>query len=263
MPRYGTHGRVLIADLTTRTHARRGDRRVGLPPVPRRLRPRRLADVEALSRPAPIALAPEACFAIVLGPAHGRAHAVLGADPDRRQVAAHRRRGPTRTRAAAWRASCAARATTRCVVTGRASEPTRARDPRRRGRDRAGRRAVGPGDPAGVRRAARALRRQVARSACRAIGPAGEQQSRIASVMNDRYHAFGRQGFGAIYGAKNLKAIVVHGSGEVPIARPDALPRAICRRDHQRVQARPLLVDAPAGRGWPSRSRWLGFALPR
>jgi aldehyde:ferredoxin oxidoreductase len=51
-----------------------------------------------------------------------------------------------------------------------------------------------------------------------AIGPAGEQQSRIASVMNDRYHAFGRQGFGAIYGAKNLKAIVVHGSGEVPVA---------------------------------------------
>ena len=31
--------------------------------------------------------------------------------------------------------------------------------------------------------------------------------------MNDRYHAFGRQGFGAIYGSKNLKAIVVSGSG--------------------------------------------------
>lgn len=53
-----------------------------------------------------------------------------------------------------------------------------------------------------------------------AIGPAGERCARIASVMNDRYHAFGRQGFGAIYGSKNLKAIVVHGSGEVPIADP-------------------------------------------
>ncbi len=42
-----------------------------------------------------------------------------------------------------------------------------------------------------------------------AIGPAGEQCARIASVMNDRYHAFGRQGFGAVYGSKNLKAIVV------------------------------------------------------
>lgn len=50
-----------------------------------------------------------------------------------------------------------------------------------------------------------------------AIGPAGEKQSKISSVMNDRYHAFGRQGFGGIYGSKNLKAVVIGGSGEVPI----------------------------------------------
>lgn len=62
-----------------------------------------------------------------------------------------------------------------------------------------------------------------------AIGPAGEKQLRIASVMNDRYHAFGRQGFGAIYGAKNLKAIVVAGSGEVPVARPSEF-KAVCKR---------------------------------
>ncbi len=49
-----------------------------------------------------------------------------------------------------------------------------------------------------------------------AIGPAGEGMARIASVMNDRYHAFGRQGFGAIYGSKNLKAVVV-GSSEQPV----------------------------------------------
>jgi aldehyde:ferredoxin oxidoreductase len=54
-----------------------------------------------------------------------------------------------------------------------------------------------------------------------AIGPAGERSAPIACVMNDRYHAFARQGFGAIYGSKNLKAIVVGGTGEVPIARPD------------------------------------------
>ncbi|MBE7449636.1 MAG: aldehyde ferredoxin oxidoreductase family protein [Kofleriaceae bacterium] len=66
-----------------------------------------------------------------------------------------------------------------------------------------------------------------------AIGPAGEGQARIASVMNDRYHAFGRQGFGAIYGSKNLKAVVVGGTGEVPIAHPrdlDALNKAITRQ---------------------------------
>lgn len=61
-----------------------------------------------------------------------------------------------------------------------------------------------------------------------AIGPAGEKQLRIASVMNDRYHAFGRQGFGAIYGSKNLKAIVVAGTGEVPVARPDELKK-VCK----------------------------------
>jgi aldehyde:ferredoxin oxidoreductase len=61
-----------------------------------------------------------------------------------------------------------------------------------------------------------------------AIGPAGEQQQRIASVMNDRYHAFGRQGFGAIYGSKQLKAIVVAGTGEVPIAKPDEF-KAVCK----------------------------------
>ena len=69
-----------------------------------------------------------------------------------------------------------------------------------------------------------------------AIGPAGEQQSLIASVMNDRYHAFGRQGFGAIYGAKNLKAIVVHGSGEVPIADPTRF-RAICQAVNQQYKS--------------------------
>jgi aldehyde:ferredoxin oxidoreductase len=62
-----------------------------------------------------------------------------------------------------------------------------------------------------------------------AIGPAGEKQLRIASVMNDRYHAFGRQGFGAIYGSKNLKAVVVAGSGEVPVAKPAEF-KAVCKR---------------------------------
>lgn len=60
-----------------------------------------------------------------------------------------------------------------------------------------------------------------------AIGPAGEGLARIASVMNDRYHAFGRQGFGAVYGSKNLKAIAVRGTREVPVAEP-ARFKALC-----------------------------------
>ncbi len=62
-----------------------------------------------------------------------------------------------------------------------------------------------------------------------AIGPAGERGARIASVMNDRYHAFGRQGFGAVYGSKNLKAIVVGGTGTVPIFDEKGF-RATCKR---------------------------------
>ncbi|MDH5490484.1 MAG: hypothetical protein OEY14_00775 [Myxococcales bacterium] len=60
-----------------------------------------------------------------------------------------------------------------------------------------------------------------------AIGPAGEALSRIACVMNDRYHAFGRSGFGAVYGSKNLKAIVTRGAGKLPIHDEPAF-RALC-----------------------------------
>ncbi|HEY8120388.1 MAG TPA: aldehyde ferredoxin oxidoreductase family protein [Myxococcota bacterium] len=86
-----------------------------------------------------------------------------------------------------------------------------------------------------------------------AIGPAGEQQSRIASVMNDRYHAFGRQGFGAIYGSKNLKAIVVHGSGEVPIARPEKF-RELCSK---------ITADYKQDLSWKTRLMvWFAKAKP-
>lgn len=53
------------------------------------------------------------------------------------------------------------------------------------------------------------------------IGPAGENQSLIASVMNDRWRAAGRSGVGAVMGSKNLKAIVVRGSSKIEAAQPD------------------------------------------
>ena len=43
------------------------------------------------------------------------------------------------------------------------------------------------------------------------IGPAGENLSRIASIMNDRERALARGGPGAVMGSKNLKAIVIEG----------------------------------------------------
>ena len=47
------------------------------------------------------------------------------------------------------------------------------------------------------------------------IGPAGERMSHIAAIMNDKYRAAGRSGVGAVMGSKNLKAVVVRGTGKV------------------------------------------------
>jgi len=63
-----------------------------------------------------------------------------------------------------------------------------------------------------------------------AIGPAGERKSLIASILNDRYRAAGRSGVGAVMGSKNLKAIVVRGSGKVApadAARTEEVLRAV------------------------------------
>ncbi len=49
------------------------------------------------------------------------------------------------------------------------------------------------------------------------IGPAGENMVRFATVMSQRGRAGGRPGMGAVMGSKNLKAVVVRGTGEIPI----------------------------------------------
>ncbi|MBI2831906.1 MAG: aldehyde ferredoxin oxidoreductase family protein [Chloroflexi bacterium] len=55
------------------------------------------------------------------------------------------------------------------------------------------------------------------------IGLAGENQVRFASVLTEYAKANGRAGGGAVFGAKNLKAIAVKGSGSVSVANPEAL----------------------------------------
>jgi aldehyde:ferredoxin oxidoreductase len=56
-----------------------------------------------------------------------------------------------------------------------------------------------------------------------AIGPAGERLVPLATVQNDVYRSFGRGGPGAVFGSKNLKAIVVRGTNGVEVADPDAV----------------------------------------
>ncbi len=54
------------------------------------------------------------------------------------------------------------------------------------------------------------------------IGPAGERLSRIATIHTATSSAAGQGGFGAVMGAKRLKAISVAGSGTVSIAHEEA-----------------------------------------
>lgn len=60
-----------------------------------------------------------------------------------------------------------------------------------------------------------------------AIGPAGENLVRIASVMGDNGHAFGRGGLGSVFGSKKLKAIVASGTKPVEEAKSEELERLL------------------------------------
>ena len=54
------------------------------------------------------------------------------------------------------------------------------------------------------------------------IGPAGENLVKYAMILNEGHHAFGRAGFGAIMGSKNLKAVVVRAKNRtMSIADPE------------------------------------------
>jgi aldehyde:ferredoxin oxidoreductase len=50
------------------------------------------------------------------------------------------------------------------------------------------------------------------------IGPAGERQILTACIINDKHRAAARGGSGAVMGSKKLKAVVVIGSGKIPVA---------------------------------------------
>ncbi len=67
------------------------------------------------------------------------------------------------------------------------------------------------------------LNDQNIRIAC--IGPAGENQIKIASIINE-WRAVGRKGLGAVMGSKNLKAIAIRGIKKIKIADKDKLKEA-------------------------------------
>ena len=59
------------------------------------------------------------------------------------------------------------------------------------------------------------------------IGQGGENQVLLAAIMTDGKdgRAAGRCGLGAVMGSKNLKAIVVYGTGKVPVFDPESVAR--------------------------------------
>jgi aldehyde:ferredoxin oxidoreductase len=52
-----------------------------------------------------------------------------------------------------------------------------------------------------------------------AIGLAGEKQSKLANIINEKTRAAGRTGLGAVMGSKNLKAIAVRGTRDITVAK--------------------------------------------
>lgn len=70
------------------------------------------------------------------------------------------------------------------------------------------------------------------------IGPAGENRVRYAGLVSDDRMA-ARGGVGAVFGAKNLKALVAHGRQVVPIAHPERW-RELQKTWVQELRAHPI-----------------------
>jgi aldehyde:ferredoxin oxidoreductase len=66
-------------------------------------------------------------------------------------------------------------------------------------------------------------------------GPAGERLVPFACLSTDQYHKAGRGGAGAVMGSKNLKAVVVRGTGAVTVGDPTAFSRDILTLQQERV----------------------------
>ncbi len=75
-----------------------------------------------------------------------------------------------------------------------------------------------------------------------AIGPAGENLVRFATVACNNSRMCGRTGMGCLFGSKNLKAVVVKGTGMVSAADPLKFME-LCKTVDQRIMAHPEFQD--------------------
>lgn len=78
------------------------------------------------------------------------------------------------------------------------------------------------------------------------IGPAGENRVKFASISSDYFRQAARGGVGAVMGSKNLKAVVVRGTGFIPVVDP------VRMMELQQVQ----LAKLPGSPGGQSRVKY-------
>jgi aldehyde:ferredoxin oxidoreductase len=71
------------------------------------------------------------------------------------------------------------------------------------------------------------------------IGPAGENLVRFATVVSQNGRAGGRPGMGAVMGSKNLKAIVIEGTKQIPLANPQEMKK-LAVDGYKELLAKPL-----------------------
>ncbi len=71
------------------------------------------------------------------------------------------------------------------------------------------------------------------------IGQAGENLVKFATVVSQEGRAGGRPGIGAVMGSKNLKAIVVEGTKQIPLADLEGM-RKMATEGYREVLAKPL-----------------------
>ena len=97
-------------------------------------------------------------------------------------------------------------------------------------------------------------------------GPAGENLVPFACLSTDQFHKAGRGGAGAVMGSKNLKAVVVRGTGAVTARDTAAFTRDVLRLQEERVltvdnawtyeEGTPFLVDAVSDAGALPTRNW-------
>ncbi|RLB65868.1 MAG: hypothetical protein DRI90_00830 [Deltaproteobacteria bacterium] len=84
------------------------------------------------------------------------------------------------------------------------------------------------------------------------IGPVGEKQARTGAMIHGTGHALGQCGFGGVAGSKNLKGIVVRGTGKVRTATPLASFRGRLDDIRRSLAVMQSVISADKD----SRSRW-------